>query len=218
MPNILDDYLNAFKTKCDWSLQVYFDTLSLYNESTVEGFTVDMKDMIIENLILNIYSSWEQFLESIFIGYMLGNKSDNGTEITKFVTPTNEEHAYNLIKNVTLYPDWADIEKVLINAENFFDDGGPFVLLKTLKGELYAIKKVRNAIAHVSKKAKQDFENLVRGKVGYLPADISPVKFVSEYKVGTRRNSPTYFEHYVEFLKNAATMLVEYQKEDDSLT
>ena len=210
MPNILDDYLVDFKTKCDLTLQVYFDSISLFNENAVSGFTSEMKDMIVENLILKIYSSWESFLENIFIAYMLGNKSDNGTAIIKYVSPRDAEHAYNLIKSITPYPDWTDIDKILINAENFFEDGGPFSLLKTLKSEINAVKKIRNAIAHTSRKANQDFENLVRGKVGHLPADISPARFISDYKNGTRRNSPTYFEHYIEFLKNSSTMLVEF--------
>ncbi len=213
MPNILDEHLNDFKSKCDWALQVYFDAVSLYNENKVVGFTLDMRDMMIENVVLNIYSSWEQFLENIFIAYMLGNKSDNGMTVVKYVSPIDNDHAYKLIKNVTLYPDWTDIDKILINADNFFKNGGAFKILRTLKGELNAIKKIRNAIAHTSQKAKQDFENIVRGSVGHLPANITPVKFLSEYKKGTRRNSPTYFEYYIEFLRDSATMLVEFQND-----
>lgn len=194
MPNILDDHLTNFRSKCDWALQVYFDTVSLFNENQVNGFTADMKYMIIENIILTVYSSWEKFLEDTFI-----------------VSPTSDDHAYNLIKNVTTYPDWTDVNKIMINAGNFFENGGPFQLLLTLKGDINAVKKIRNAIAHTSRKAREDFENLVRGKVGHLPNDITPAKFVSEYKTGNRRADPTFFEYYVNFLKDSAAMLVEYQ-------
>ncbi|MBR3786604.1 MAG: hypothetical protein IKJ77_09375 [Firmicutes bacterium] len=213
MPNILDDHLINFKTKCDWALQVYFDSVSLFNENQVNGFTADMKYMIIENIILKVCSCWEKFLEDIFIAYMRGNQSDNGCSVTVYVFPTSDEHAYNLIKNVTTYPDWTDINKIMTNAENFFENGGPFKLLHTLRGDINAIKKIRNAIAHTSKKAREDFENLVRGKVGHLPNDITPAKFVCEYKAGTRGADPTFFEYYVNFLKDSASMLVEYQVE-----
>lgn len=211
MPNILDDHLNDFRTKCDWALQVYFDAVSLFNENKVNGFTADMKYMIIENIILNICSSWEKFLEDVFIAYMQGNQSENGSSVTAYVAPVNDEHAYNLIKNVTTYPDWTDLNKIKINAENFFENGGPFKLLDTLRGDINAIKKIRNAIAHTSKRAREDFENLVRGKIGHLPMDITPAKFVSEYKTGNRRADPTYFEYYINFLKDSASMLVEFQ-------
>ena len=211
MPNILDDHLTNFRSKCDWALQVYFDTVSLFNENQVNGFTADMNYMIIENIILTVYSSWEKFLEDTFISYMQGNISENGTAITVYVSPTSDDHAYNLIKNVTTYPDWTDVNKIMINAGNFFENGGPFQLLLTLKGDINAVKKIRNAIAHTSRKAREDFENLVRGKVGHLPNDITPAKFVSEYKTGNRRADPTFFEYYVNFLKDSAAMLVEYQ-------
>lgn len=211
MSNILDNHLTNFRAMCDRALQLYFDTVSLFNENQINGFTADMKYMIIENIILNVCSSWEKFLEDIFIAYMQGNQSENGIAIRVYVSPTSDEHAYNLIKNVTTYPDWTDIAKIMVNAENFFENGGPFKLLHTLKGDLNAIKKIRNAIAHTSKKAREDFENLVRGNVGHLPNDITPAKFVSEYKKGSKRTDPTFFEHYINFLKDSASMLVEYQ-------
>lgn len=211
MPNILDEHLVSFKAKCDWALQVYYDTVSLYNTNQMAGFTADMKYMIIENIILNICSSWERFIENIFIAYMRGNQSENGSPIVVYALPTSDEHAYNLIKNVTTYPDWTDVDKIMINAENFFENGGSFKILSTLRGDINAIKKIRNAIAHTSKKAREDFENLVRGKIGHLPTDITPAKFVSEHKTGNKRSDPTFFEYYVTFLKNSAIMLVEYQ-------
>lgn len=211
MPNILDTHLANFKAKCDWALQVYFDSVALYNQNQVNGFTADMKYMIIENLILNVWCSWEKFLEDIFVAYMRGNQSDNGSAITVYASPINDEHAYNLIKNITTYPDWTDISKIMINADNFFENGGPFKLLHTLKGNINAVKKIRNAIAHTSKRAREDFENLVRGKVGHLPSNITPAKFVSDYKTGNRRVDPTFFEYYVNFLKDSASLLVEYQ-------
>lgn len=213
MPNVLDNHLDKLKKQCDWALKMYYDTLSLYNENSMGGFTSDMKDMIIENVILKTYSCWERFLENVFISYMLGAKSDNGDEVITYVSPKDIEHAYKLIKNVTPYPDWTDINKILVNAENFFEDCGSFKVLKTINADLNAIKKIRNAIAHISKSAKQEFENLVRGKVGHLPDNITPVKFLSNYRINKRRNSSSYFEYYIEFLKNSAIMLVEFRNE-----
>lgn len=74
-------------------------------------------------------------------------------------------------------------------------------MLLTLKGDINAVKKIRNAIAHTSRKAREDFENLVRGKVGHLPNDITPAKFVSEYKTGNRRADPTFSNTMLIFSK-----------------
>ena len=94
------------------------------------------------------------------------------------------------------------------------EKGGAFEILKTMKAELTSLKKVRNSIAHISLRAKKDFENLVQGKIGYLPDDITPSKFLIEYKVEKKKSSPTYCEHYILYLKNLAKMIVEYNGEE----
>lgn len=76
------------------------------------------------------------------------------------------------------------------------------------------LKKVRNAIAHTSIQAQKDFENLVQGKVGYLPEGISPAKFLIEFKMGKQKNAPTYCEYYISYLKNTAKILVEYHRRE----
>ena len=212
---MLDQHLAVFRAKCDWALQLFYDTVSLYNENKAAGFTADMKYMIIENIILQLWCSWEKFLEDIFIAYMLGDQSVRGSAVKVYVSPVDEQHAYRLIKNIMTYPEWAEISKIQINAENFFENSGPFILLPTLRADINGLRKIRNAIAHSSKKAQEDFENLVRGRVGHLPDHITPAKFVSEYKVGPRRSDPTFFQYYVEFLKGSAAMLVEYDPDSN---
>jgi len=86
-------------------------------------------------------------------------------------------------------------------------------VLNTMKAEINAIRKVRNAIAHTSKSATQKFEDLVRGKVGYLPEGITPAKFLSEHKIGKKKKDPTFCEHYIYYLKSVANVLVEYNNE-----
>ena len=82
-----------------------------------------------------------------------------------------------------------------------------------MKAEINAIRTVRNAIAHTSKSATKKFEDLVRGKVGYLPEGMTPAKFLSEYKVGKKKNDPTFCDHYIDYLKSVAGVLVEFKTE-----
>lgn len=100
------------------------------------------------------------------------------------------------------------------NANDFFEACGPFEILKTLKSEITSLKKIRNAIAHSSSRAKGEFEKLVQGKIGYLPDKIIPATFLIDYKVGRRRDSDTYCEHYIRYLKDTAEVLVEYHREE----
>lgn len=211
----LDDYLREFEEDCDNSLDVYYNTLQMHNEQSVI-FTEMMRNMLVEYVILKLFGKWERFLENIFIEYMMGNKSSQGKSVIRYVAPINKEHAYRMIRNVTLYPDWSDIEKILTNAENFFEKGGAFAVLKTMKAEITSLKKVRNAIAHTSFRAKQDFEKLVQGKIGYLPEGITPANFLIEFRTGKRKMDPTYCEHYILYLKGTAKMLVQFNEVESS--
>ena len=208
----LDGFLEEFQAECDNAVSLYHTALALHNTQP-EMFSEAMKNMLTESVVLQLFGRWERFLESIFIEYMCGGKSANGSAAVRYVFPTGAEHAYQLVQNVNAYPDWADLEKVSKNANNFFENGGPFGVLNTMKAEINAIRKVRNAIAHTSKNATEKFEDLVRGKVGYLPERITPAKFLSEYKIGKRKKDPTFCEHYIEYLKSVAGILVEYSVE-----
>lgn len=210
----LDALLDNFEAECEEDLNVYSASLQLYNEYS-NLFSETMRNMVIEYVVLKVFGKWEKFLEDIFIEYMLGGKSRNGCKVVRYVNPVDKDHAYRMIQNVNLYPDWSDTEKVLINARNFFENGGAFEILKTMKAELTSLKKVRNSIAHLSIRAQNDFEKLVQGKTGYLPDGITPAKFLIEFRHGKKRSSPTYYEHYINYLKDTARVLVEYGYEND---
>lgn len=173
-----------------------------------------MRDMLIEHIVVKLFSEWERFLENAFINYMLGEKNSNGVAPVRYAMPLDFDHAYRLIQNVNQYPDWSDIEKVLTNANNFFEQGGAFsILLKTMKSDLNALKKLRNAIAHTSYRARKDFENLVQGKVGYLPEGITPARFLVDYKTPHTKNGVTFLEYYIAYLKSVADIIVNFSGE-----
>ena len=207
----LDTLLDGFQEDCNQCRGLYYTILRLNNDYPTD-FSIDLRNIIVEHGLLQTFGKWERFLESIFIEYMMGRKSKNGNTVNRYVVPVDEQHAYRMIQNVTTYPDWTDIAKITTNAENFFENGGPFLLLTTMKSELNAIKKLRNFIAHHSEKSRKDFEDLVRGKIGYLPDDITPAVFLVDYKVGKKKTDLSFFEHYIQFLSDAARLLVEYNE------
>ena len=209
----LDILLEDFESECDNNLNIYFNALKLYNDHP-DMFPEMMRDMVVEYVVLKLFGKWEEFLEEIFIEYMLGSRSEYGDPTHRYVNPVDKAHAYRMIQNVNLYPDWSDVEKILINARNFFENGGAFEVLKTIKADITSLKKVRNAIAHTSSRAKKDFENLVQGKIGYLPEGITPARFLIEFKVRRQRNAPTYCEYYISYLKDTAKILVQYHQSD----
>lgn len=210
--NVLDSYLIAFCRSCDVSLNAINKSIQL-TASEPEKFTDELRDMVVSYAILNIFSLWEKFIEDIFIAYMLGKSSSTGNPCERYVSPIDEAHAYQMIKGVNQYPEWSNIDTIRIYANNFFKDGKPFARLSEMQEALKGLKKIRNALAHSSKDAKRKFEDLVQGKIGCLPDDITPVKFLIEHKNGRNRNSPYYYEYYIDFLKETARYLVENPNE-----
>ena len=209
----LDELLVEFHNECDESIKLYVSSVKLHYD--VEDFDDRMFEMLIEHSVLKLFAKWEYFLEKVFIAYMLGEKSAQGDAVGRFVFPNDENHAYRIVKSVNRYPEWSNVDDVLTNAENFFENSGAFAILRTMKSSLTELKKVRNGIAHISKSAKKDFDNLVLGKLGKVPTGITPAKFLVNYKIGKKRNDPTFFEFYVEYLKNVASLLIEFNAEQN---
>ena len=212
--NKIRDLLEDFQRICDENLAIYFSALQLNNEHP-DIFTEDMKNMVVEYGLLRFFGQWERFIERCFIEYMLGEKSTLNYLPNRYVMPIDADHAYKIVQNVNQYPDWTDIAKITTNADNFFQDGGPFKTLHTLKTTLNEMKKVRNAIAHTSLKARHDFENLVRSKVGHSPEGITPAKFLSEHKIGRKKSDPTFYEYYITYVKNTAGVICGFSEEDN---
>ncbi len=210
---MIDDILFSYQKENKELMELFYNSCFM-RENFPEDYSEKMHHIFAEHILLTAYRNWELFIENIFISYMLGDFSKMGNPVKRFVYPNDEEHAYKMIKSVRLYPEWSNIEDILTYAENFFENSGSFIYLKTMKGELNSMKKIRNAIAHNSLRAKQEFENLVQGKVGFLPSKITPAEFLTNYRIGKKKTDMLYIEYYIDYLKNAAEMLVQYDAEN----
>lgn len=212
--NVLDSSLTNFCRACDTGLNAISQAIQL-TTSEPEKFTEELRDMVVGYAILNIFSLWEKFIEDIFIAYMLGNSSSTGNPCERYVSPVDEEHAYRMVKGINQFPEWSNINSIQTCANNFFENGKPFSKLLQMQETLNALRRIRNALAHASKDAKLKFEKLVQGKIGRLPDGITPAEFLIEYKLERTRNSPYYYEYYINFLKETARYLVENPNETE---
>ncbi|MBC8535829.1 hypothetical protein [Feifania hominis] len=183
----LDTLLEEFQGMCDVCLKCFYSAVDLHeNHPEIRPLFDDaMRDMVVEQAFARVLNEWQNFLEQSFLLLMLGVPLRGGTPVKTYVSPLDIEHAQRLVRNTNPYPDWGDLDKVLTCAENFFESGGPFAVLKTMRSQLNAVKKVRNRVAHNSAKARKDFENLVRG--------VKPRQ--------------TFFEYYTVYLKDVAELL-----------
>lgn len=167
-----------------------------------------IRGFVITYAFLKFYTGWEHFLEQSFIAYSLGEKSQNGNKPTRFIFPTDEDHAERIIRGFAMYPDWTKTEDVLTLACNLFENGEPFNSeLRNIASSLKEAKTIRNTIGHNSQKSREAFKSLVRNKYSASMVGIS----VSDFLIAQKNpRAKPYFEEYFLLMQNAANNIINY--------
>lgn len=76
----------------------------------------------------------------------------------------------------------------------------PYVYLNSISTDFEEMKKIRNAISHISIESDRAFKGLVRTKLGSLPPNISTSLFLNTTIPGT---ATTFFIYYRDVVVNA---------------
>ena len=193
--SIYADFIDVYNTK---TFMLVESTILLQENVSHEGhsFTLQMYNAIVENCFMQIYLAWEGFLEKSFVAYLQNAPDLQGGTYLQHATPTNDEHAYNMLKGTKSYPDWTNIDDVNYLAKTYFDLSGPYAIISSPRQELLEMKTVRNRISHVSEKSIKQFNNLLNRCIAQT--NISPGDFLMMFK----DSNTTYFTFYVDMLKD----------------
>jgi hypothetical protein len=161
----------------------------------------------IEAAFLQLQKSWELFLEDLLLHLLIGYKPHH-TVITSHFTVADIETARGIVLREDNYLDWIRVDRIQSRFNAYIAETPNHVshTLATISTELSEINTVRNAIAHSSKKAKDNFINLWTRKVGGNPTITTPADFL---KLTDPNNSPnTYFDKYADTLDAAASIII----------
>jgi hypothetical protein len=126
-------------------------------------------------LCVEVFASIENLIGTLFIGMLNGSiKHENG-QVSILVTIRPVSMIENIILNSKTYMEWLPFsDNTLARAKSYFSEGRPFTLLtEEQKGKIKNYTKIRNAIAHKSKKAESEFNTLISGLI-LLPFEKSP--------------------------------------------
>ncbi|MEM3122360.1 MAG: hypothetical protein QXH60_02885 [Candidatus Pacearchaeota archaeon] len=201
--------LNECKSRFYNEMEKSFYLLKEVNTIT-PPLNSDIINSMYELSFLQMYRAWEFFLEKTFVLYMLGKETDKGYRPICYVNPPNEEHAYELIKGGARYPSWLNIEFIREKAELFFKDGSPFKEILydkvNIKDALTQMTKLRNAIVHISKKALDDYESVVRKEIG-SSLNLSVGEFLSRMKKEGGREV-SYISYYRKILEVSSDEII----------
>jgi len=166
-----------------------------------------IQDFVVKQAFVSVFTEWEHFLENSTIAYALGEASINGRLLTRYIFPTDEDHADRLIKGTSSYPDWSKMEVVEALEITLFESGEPFVTaLNGFASKYKEIKKVRNVIVHNSIKSQDEFDTLVRNALNAASVGITPTEFL----LSKKNSNPPFFKMYITYILNAAKIISEY--------
>lgn len=203
----IQDVFSRLDRQCSDSLSV----ISLVN--TPEYLSSDNKktiqDLVVKQAFLSVFTEWEHFLEETTIAYSLDEPSIEGDKPKRYIFPIDKDHADSLIKGVSSYPDWSNMDTIKKLESSLFENGEPFLgALNGFSSKYAEMKKVRNVIVHNSIKSRDEFDTLVRNVLNVASVGITPTEFL----LSKKGNNPAFYRSYITHIKNASMQIAHYKK------
>jgi hypothetical protein len=100
---------------------------------------------------IDIFISWESFVEAAFLDFLVGELSVTGRAVTRYVIPIDFDHGRRIATGTNRYIDWGNPEIVRRMASLYFENGEPFSsIIGSINSDLLDLKKIRNAAAHIT--------------------------------------------------------------------
>jgi len=112
---------------------------------------------------LNLFVSWETFLEESLAILMAGSPTISGRRPVRYVSPLTIEAARRLVIGVQRYFDYGNHEHVRKIVSMYFEDGYPFEPhLSAISTDLSDLRTLRNASAHITSTTRAALEALAQ--------------------------------------------------------
>lgn len=125
--------------------------------------------LITEGVFIRAFSSYEVFLEELFVLYARGKSTISGRTVPRFILPKDGLHARDLIRSNMNYLEWNSPDVLIQRAETYLDGGPIKQSIVQHKDRLNTIRRIRNAIAHRSDDAWQRYANAVTAELRAPP-------------------------------------------------
>jgi hypothetical protein len=153
-------------------------------------------DSVYESLFLRAVTSFEAFLEELFLAILERRRRYRGGRVSLRMTVKSRQALMDILLQGDKYLTWLPFKHTEDRAKLYLDDGRPFTELDDGdKAVIKTIATIRHAIAHRSRHAMNEFERTVIGSRALLPGERKLAGFLrSQSRSGTVQNR---FEIYV---------------------
>lgn len=130
--------------------------------------TVDdsqVREMLYESALLRAFRAHENYVERIFLSYLVGDTAEDGRLVASYASPRDREHARKMVSSsaAARFLDWSDPGTIRDRCDVFFERDDPVhMAIAGKSSELVWMKKVRNHIAHNSVESTTQFVSVLR--------------------------------------------------------
>lgn len=201
--------LNAFNQFIRKKVEV--NDLVLFAHSRTRGgrykFDRQKRAFIVESAFLKLFIAWEEFLESIFHAYLIGEPTITGAVVNRYLIPVDEDHAKSVLIGTQKYVDWSNptivvrLSKLYLGEPNIIQSG-----LNAINSDLMDLKTIRNAAAHLSSTTNAKLIALRNRLLGPTRAGVTSV-YLLIMSTDPNDHSKTLFDKYMDLLVASATVL-----------
>lgn len=200
----LNDALVDFKA----SLTLSSDLVAAAHKTDAASnyiWSSDQRAAITQAAFLRLFVAWESFLESSFTLYMVGAPSAVGNNMSRFVTPRDQDHAYKMVLSDMRFVDWSRPDCLRKIGTLYFVEGEPFErVIAAIESDLRDLKTIRNAAAHLSSTTSTQLDALASRKLGRASQNITVYVLLMASDPSSGGTS-TVFDSYMSLLDAAAT-------------
>jgi len=136
-------------------------------------------ELLYTGLFLEAVTSFESFLEALFVGLLCKSFKHPCRTIRVKVEFRSWVVCHEVLRGRRPYAEWMPYDNTLKRAEAYLAQGLPFTSLpKTSTDKLMKISLIRNAIAHKSRAADEKFEQHVISGATLLPQEKTPAGYL----------------------------------------
>lgn len=170
--------LTAFRAEVT-TCQGFVSKAFTQNTAGTYLLTSPERSFVVDSAFLKIFIAWESFLEEVFVRYLLGQPSTTGKLAVRHATPSSDQHAREILIGTQKYVDWSNPEIVRRLARLYFSNGEPIeAVLGSIQNDLFDLKTVRNAAAHLTSTTGKSLDALASRRLGRVCTNIAVSDFV----------------------------------------
>ncbi|WP_338821442.1 hypothetical protein [Bradyrhizobium septentrionale] len=136
-------------------------------------------DTVYEALFLRAVTSFEAFLEDLFLAILAGRARYSKQRVRILISASSPDALMQILLQGNSFMNWLPFESTERRARLYLKDGRPFTDLGDGdKSQLKTISVIRNAIAHKSPFALSQFQKIAIGSSPFLQNERNPAGFL----------------------------------------